>query len=183
MKFELIHGVILAVISFIIMVAFYFGGISFFSGTFFLLSTAVHVAYLVYAGLLKRKEGVDGFLDYGTAFKSIFIISLLAGVIGGLASCLAFSDNDKIKQDFQTYTVESGQMGFKLGAMMSGKSAEEAEVAAKEREGEIKEKSSSMFEIEDPFSFDTFIFGMVTTVFYSLIWGLIISIFVRKNPT
>lgn len=180
MNFEIKHGLILAAIGLTLMLACYFMNVTLFGSFYIIGAIAVGKIYLVYAGLLKRKQSTDGFLDYGTAFKTLFMIGLISGALGLIIGPVLFNNNEKLMTEFKEYKEASGEFGFKLGAVLGGMSEEEAALKAKERKGE---PTDNPMDFEDPFAYNLIPFNLLNIVIGAIFWALIIAIFIKKSPS
>lgn len=180
MKFEFVHGLIFGLLSLASIGIYILMDVNLFNPVTSLIATIVTFGFLIYAGLKKRKlEG--GYLDYGSAVKSIFIIALVGSIISGVGTTALLADSEKAKQDFVELSTKSSEFGYKLGAKMSGASEEEAalklEEAKEKRGGDL-----SKGQMDYPFSWSALPLSLVMNLFMVLFYSLLIALFVRKNP-
>ncbi len=171
MKLEIKYGLILFAIMLIPTMAFIFFDFNIFSGLSLWGSMLFTLVFLVFAGIQKRKS-LGGYMDYGQAFKTIFLVSIISAVPSVIVSSMVYANNPKAKVMLSEYGKSSNDWVAGMMSKVTGESKEEILLKMDQDQEKQDEELSSLSTV-------TMLFGAVLN---SLIYALILSVFVKKKP-
>jgi len=143
---------------------FYFAGADVQSKAPQFISYILLITFLVLGIKSHRDQDLGGYITYGRSLGTSVLIGVFGGIITGFSTVLMFTVIDpglveKIIEKAQEQMIEKGTM-----------SEDQVEMAMKW----TRKMMSPMF---------LFIFSIVGSAFMSFLFGLIISIFTRKEAT
>lgn len=156
-------------------------GIDFmFSWKSMVLTSLFSLVLAIFLGIkwLRPDDG-DGTLYYGEALKYLFVAMFVSSLISMIPMSFVYGNDEAVEEAFQTYMHDTQVGAVKMTGNMMGKSEDEIQEMVDEIEDQM---ASGEIDIpENPFSLSLLPMNILTSIFSSLIMGLIAAIFVKKT--
>jgi hypothetical protein len=161
-------GLILGLIHILIFLVIYYLFTSKMTGfSYLFLIMVLNMGYIIYYGIQYRTE-LGGYVDFGPAFKYIFVLLLTNGVIGAVFGIL-FQFVEPAYPDVMAQSQLDTQLYW---AQRFG--------APENAIDEMREKFD-FEEIKNRYSFKGLLFGLGFVVLFDVLGALIAALFVRKR--
>jgi len=171
MKLEIKYGLILFGIAIIPTLGFLFFDMNPLSGPVMWGSMLVTFIFLVFAGIQKRKS-LGGYMDFGQAFKTIFLVALISSIPSAFVGYFTLIDNPKADALMQEYGKSSGDWIAGMQSKITGESKEEILL-------KMEQENENLGSEKPSFGIGTMLFGSILN---SLLYALVLSVFVKKKP-
>jgi len=173
-------GVILGVLSIALQLIYKYAlGYEFMFSTGSWVSLGITAVLCIVLGRQYFRDPEDGTLSYGEAVKNLFLSLLLGTVIGMVGAALLLGNDQELNTAYKEYSISAAESGARLGGKISG--ASEADIERAVEDVRTQYDNGEIPIPDSPYSFSMLPMNLLMSAVMSIIFALILAIFIKKN--